>query len=278
MAITSLDGVVNALGNSAQPLIINKASIATQLAGGFSSLWRATGVPAQGAIPGAAAICTKALTGALPFSNPTGGASSYLGRAFLVSGNSGTDVQVHDRLGHMGGLNGTLTTSQPVNLDISGTGNNLAARRGTDDYSHVQWWVEIYSDIGTTARTLTVTYTRAPGGIGNTGRTLTIALGGASPANQDSRLFLLTPPAGEYIQSVESVQLDVSTGTAGSFGITATKSIGGMSLGLANSGEVYDWAQLGFPNVPDDACLFPIVICGTTSTGTLYGNLKLVQG
>jgi hypothetical protein len=275
MTISNLDGLIDALANNAQTLIVNRASIANQLAGGFSSLWRGTGTPAQGAIPGAAAVCTKALTGAMSFNNPTDPVKSYIARGFLVSGNSATDVQLHDRLAHMGGLSGTSTGSQTVSVDVSGSSNNLANRRGASDYSDVQWWVEIYTDIGTTAVTLTVTYTNAAG---TSGRTTTLSIGGASPANQDSRMFQIIGNGGEFIQSIQSVQQSATTGTAGSYGITATRSLCGMSLGLANAGSVYDWALLGLPRIHDDACLFPIMICGTTSTGTLYGNFKLIQG
>lgn len=274
MTITTVDGLVDALANNATAFVVNKASIATQAAGGFSSLWRATGTPAQGAIPGAAAVCTKALTGAFSFNNPVDPVKSYLARGFLLSGNSATDVQVHDRLAHMGGLSGTVTTAQTVNVDVSGSSNNLDARRGDSNYSDVQWWIEIYTDIGTTAVTATVTYTNAAG---TSGRTTTVSIGGASPLNQDSRMFPIIGNGGEFIQSIQSIQ-HVTTGTAGSYGITATRSLGGMSLGLANAGQVYDWALLGLPRVHDDACLFMVMICGTTSTGALYGTFKLVQG
>ena len=51
-----------------------------------------------------------------------------------------------------------------------------------------------------------------------------------------------------------------------------------MSLGNANAGEVYDWQMLGLPKVEDDACPFMVMICGTTTTGTLIGSAKLIQG
>lgn len=273
--ITDLDGIINGLANQVQVAPINKASIATQAAGGFSSLWRATGIPAQGAIPAAAAICDKTLTGALlNFTNAGGGESLYLARVFMVSGNSGTNISVYDRLAHMGGLSGVTTGSQTAGVDIT----SLAGTRCAADFSDVTWWADIYADVGTSAQTCTVTYTRYPGGAGNTGRTTTFTLGGASPANQDSRSYQIIPTGADKIQSIESVSIPVSTGTAGSWGITASKSLSSVSLGLSNAGEVYDWAQLGLPAVPNDACLYFVAICGTTSTGTLIGSAKLIRG
>jgi hypothetical protein len=271
VTITTLDGLVNAMGNSSQVGIIGKSSIATQLAGGFSSLWKAGGTPAAGANPTTAAIPTKATTGSLfNFTNPGVGESAYIARAFLVSGNTGTDVWIHDRLAHMGGLSGTVTTAQTVGTDVS----SLAGTRCRSDYSNVNWWIEIYADIGTTGVTATVTYTNAAG---TPGQTTTVTIGGASPANQDSRMFPIYGSGGEDIQSIQTIQ-HVTTGTAGNYGITATRNLTSVSLGLANAGEVYDWSMLGLPNVPEDACLMAIVVCGTTSTGTLSGTLKLVTG
>lgn len=274
MPVTDQDSFFAVMGAAPQVLLINKASIATQAAGGFSSLWRATGTPGQGAIPSTAAVCDDTLLGALAFVNPTSPALSYLTRGFLVSSNSATDVQIHDRLAHMGGLSGTVTTAQTVGVDVSGSSSNLANRRGASDYSEVQWWIEIYTDIGTTGVTATVTYTN---GAGTGGRTTTVTVGGASPANQDSRMFPIIGSAGEPIQSIQSIQ-HATTGTVGSYGVTATRVVTTISLGLANAGSVYDWAALGLPRVHDDACLMMITICGTTSTGTLYGNLQLRQG
>lgn len=51
-------------------------------------------------------------------------------------------LEVHDRLMHMGGLNGTLTTAQAVNLNLNGvTADNMANRIGDANYSDVQWWL-----------------------------------------------------------------------------------------------------------------------------------------
>jgi hypothetical protein len=271
VAITTVDGIVNALGNNARVAIIGKTSIATQLAGGFSSLWKAGGTPAAGANPTTAAIPTKATTGSLfNFTNATPPDKVYIARSFIVSGNSGTDVWIHDRLAHMGGLSGTVTTAQTVGASVV----SLVGTRCAADYQNVQWWIEIYADIGTTAVTATVTYTNAAG---TPGQTTTVTIGGASPANQDSRMFPIYGSGGEDIQSIQTIQ-HATTGTAGNYGITATRPLTTISLGLANNGEVYDWAQLGFPEVPNDACLMGIVVCGTTSTGTLNGSLKLVTG
>jgi hypothetical protein len=39
-----------------------------------------------------------------------------------------------------------------------------------------------------------------------------------------------------------------------------------------------DWAQLGFPEIKNNSCLFPIVLAGTTSSGTVRGGGKIIHG
>ena len=110
MTISTRDGIIDGLANNNNRIIWDKASLATQVVGQYCSLWRATGVPAQGAIPAAAAYCTKALAGAIGFDNQTGPATSYLGYHTLLCSAANTNLEIHDRLAHMGGLNGTLLT------------------------------------------------------------------------------------------------------------------------------------------------------------------------
>lgn len=272
MTISTLDQLIDALGNNATQLVINKASIASQVAGAFTSLWRATGTPTQGAIPGAAAVCDNTLAGCFSLTNPSAPTRTYLTRLFGLSANAATDIQIHDRLAHMGGLSGTVTTTQTVNVDVSGATSNLANRRGDTNYSDVQWWLEWYTATGSTAVTATVTYTNAAG---TSGRTTTVSLAASMAA---SRMLPIIGNGGEFIQSVQSVTLSATTGTAGSFGVTATRSMAGLSMGLANAGVVADWAYLGLPRIHDSACLFIVMIPGTTSSGALYGSGNLAQG
>lgn len=271
--ITTRDEIVAALSNAVVYPVI-KASIATQGAGGRTSLWRATGTPAQGAIPGAAAVCTDALTGSLgTIPTPGGGQRNAALRVAMASASAGPLVLLVDRLAHMGGLSGTATTSQTVSASVV----SLAGTRCASDYTDVTWWAEIYTDIGTTATTLTVTYTDS----GGTSRTTTLSLGGASPLNQDSRIFPIIPAAATPlpIRSIESVQLTATTGTAGSWGITATREIAPLALPpVANYADLYDWARLGAPTVHADACLSFVQLCTTTSTGALTGSVAIGTG
>ena len=276
MAITTLDGLVNAMGNNSSRMVLDKASIASQAAGTFVSLWRATGQPAQGAIPGAAAICTNATTGAIGFAQQTAPATTYGGLLYATSANAAMTLEIHDRLMHMGGLNGTLTTAQTVNLDVHANiaTSNLAARIGDSNYSDIQWWLEWYTATGSTAVTATVAVTYDDGTTG----TVSASLAATRPASFMLPLNGLNTSTGKFIRDVDTVTLSATTGTAGSFGVTATRPRMVLPMNIANKTENADWQALGLPEVANSACLFPIVLTSTTSSGTLRGGGKLAHG
>ena len=278
MTISTRDQLIDALGNNSSRLVIDKASIASQAAGTFVSLWRATGQPGQGAIPAAAVVCDNTLTGAMGFTQQAAPATSYGAWANAVCSNSAMTLEIHDRLMHMGGLNGTLTTAQTVNLDVNANlaSGNLDKRKGDSNFSDIQWWLEWYTATGSTAVTATVSVTYNDGTTG----TLSASLAATRPASFMLPLNRLIPAAaaGKYIRDVDSVQLSATTGTAGSFGVTATRPRMTMPLLLANKMEVFDWAALGLPEVANSSCLFPIVLTSTTSTGTVRGGGKLAHG
>jgi len=273
MTITTRDGIINALGNSKSKAVINKASVANAAAQQWFSLWRATGLPAQPGFPATTAVITNsATTGALPFVNQTAPATSYLALAALNCGNAGSNIEIHDRLAHMGSLSGIVTTAQTVNLSLLTLGVP-AARIGRSDYSEVQWWLEIFADLGATGVNATVAVEYDDG---STGNLAAIALG-ATP--RLGRLYPLIPAvAGRYIRAVTSVTLSATTGTAGNFGIVATRQRFSGDLPVANKTEVFDWARTGFPDIPNDSCLTLLMLCSTTSTGAVNGSITLAQG
>lgn len=279
MAITTRDKLIDALGNNSSRFVLDKASISNAAAGQYHSLWRATGQPGQGAIPGAAAACTNALTGAMGFTQQTAPATTYGGFANAACSNSAVTIEIHDRLAHMGGLSGTVATAQTVNLDMDAlkSTNNLEARMGDANYSDILWWAEWYSDTGSTAVTLTVNVTYNDGTSGNL---TAISLAATRRASFMIPLNGLIPAAdsGKFIRDINTATLSATTGTAGSFGFTATRPRITMPLLLANKMEIFTWADLGFPEIFNSSCLFPIELASTTTTGTVRGGGKLCHG
>lgn len=279
MTITTVDQVVSALGNNSSRLVIDKASVANATSSLPFSLWRATGQPGVGAIPTTAAVCDHNLVGAMPFTQQTAPATSYGAWANMACGNAAVPVEIHDRLMHMGGLSGTVTTAQTVNLDLNANlaSANLDARKGGANFSDVQWWLEWYTATGATGVTATVAVTYNDGTSGN--------LSGIALAATRREAFLVSlnqyvpaASAGKYIRDVDSVTLSASTGTAGNFGVTATRPRLVMPTATPNKAEVFDWAALGLPEIYNSSCLALIVYATTTTTGTVRGGAKIAHG
>lgn len=278
MTISTRDQLIDALGNNSSRFILDKASIASQAAGTYVSLWRATGQPGQGAIPGSAAVCTNADVGAMNFNQQTSPATSYGAYMEIAVGNAATTVEIHDRIAHMGNLSGGVATAQTVGIDVSAllSTSNIAARIGDSNYSDVQWWMEWYTATGATAVTATAAVTYNDGTTGS----ITVSLAASRPAGFMQSLNGLIPAAssGKFIRAITSVTLSASTGSVGSFGFTATRVRMSLGAPIANMKFTADWAQLGLPEIKNSACLFPIVLTSTTSSGTVRGGGKIIHG
>lgn len=279
MAITSRDQLIDAMGNNSSRIVIDKASIVNSAAGQFHSLWRATGQPGQGAIPTSAAVCNNTLLGSLQFTQQVAPATSYLGVVESLSSNSAMTLEFHDRLVHMGGLVGNVATAQNALIDLNTllATDNLDARKGDANFSDVQWWLEWYTDTGSTAVTATVNVTYNDG---TTGALTGISLAATRRASQMIPLNGSIPAAasGKYISGVNTVQLSATTGTAGNFGVTATRYRAANFMPLLNGRYTSDWAALGLPEIANKSCLFTVMLCSTTSTGVLRATGKILHG
>ena len=272
MTITTRDGVIAALASNHERILVDKASLANAAAGQIFSCWTAAGTPGAGATPSTAAVCTKALAGAIAFTNQTAPVTSYLGWLAMANvTNSASTLEIHDRLAHMGGLSGTVTTAQgALSLVTSSPG---ADRIGATDYSDVQWFLEVYTALGATGVNATVNVTY---GDDTTGNLAAVALGTTPRAG---RLYpLVSAVSGKFIKAVNSVTLSATTGTAGNFGITASRSRTVVFCPVVNLATVADWAALGLPEVYNDACLWLATFCSTTTTGAWRGSGKMLHG
>lgn len=272
MAITTRDQLLDALANNSTRVVIDKASLANAAAGQIFSLWQSAGVPGAGATPTTAAIPTHATTGAIGFAQQTAPATSYLAWLRAITSNANQTIEVHDRVAHMGGLSGTVITAQNATIDVL-TLALAADRRGDSNYSDLQWWIEVYSPLGSTGvnATANVTYDN-----GSTGNLAVVALGATPRAG---RMYpLVSAVAGRFIRGVNTITLSATTGTAGNFGVTCTRSRTSIDVDVANKGATVDWAQLGLPEIPNNSCLMLIAPCSTTSTGTVRGQGKIAHG
>lgn len=277
--IENIDNLVKALGNNSSRIVLDKASIASQTANSYCSLWRATGQPGQGAIPTVVATCNNTTVGTIGFNQQMSPSTSYGAYLEIATGNAAMTMELHDRLANMGGLNGTLTTAQSVNLDLNTllATDNIDTRKGDANYSDIQWWLEWYTATGVTAVTATIVVTYNDG---TTGNLSVLSLAATRPASHMIPLNSLIPSAqsGKFIRGIVSVTLSATTGTAGNFGVTVTRPRMTLSSPFANFKFIADWAQLGLPEIYNSSAIFPIVLTSTTSTGTVRGGGKIAHG
>ena len=275
MAFTDLGSLLAGMASGAYRLPLTRNSLSTMVAGHEASLWRGVGFPSQAAIPGAAAICDNALLGALPLAARSGGQQRIISGITLQGAAVGHTYLVEDRLGHMGGLSGVVTTAQTVNLNIHSNlaVSNLAERVGAVNYSEIEWYLEWYTATGATVSTPTAQVTFHDG---TTGSVNVWVLGAtALPASvAASRRYKLVPVNGKFIRSVESVTLSASTATAGSFGVTAVRRLCEVEVLVANALQVRDWSVLTAPKIADNACVTLGQLCITTTTGAMQGAIK----
>lgn len=279
MTITTSDQFIDSMGNNSSRIIIDKASMTGLAQGNYYSLWRATGQPGQGAVPTSAVACNNSLVGAIGFTQQTSPATSYLGIFEAVQPFPAVTIEIHDRLAHMGGLSGALTSAQSVGiqLDTLGSGSNITIRKGDANYSDVQWWAEWYTNTGGTATNISANVTYNDNSLG----VLTATAIGTTVAN--TRMIALnslipSTDAGKFIMRVNTVTLSANTTVAGNFGVTATRYRASVFMPIANARYTSTYVDLGLPEIPNSSCLFAAIIAGNTTSGVVKATGKIIHG
>ena len=237
--------------------------------------------PNAGATPSTAAACNAATVGAL-LNEPkltTLTKSYFLTQAELavgpISTNIFSSIMLIDRLSHQGGLSGALATAQTTNLPTA------ALPRYTSGEG-VMAALEIYSALGSTATTATVSYTNQAGTSGRTSKQ--VVIGGSSENTQSRFIPIPLQDDDTGIRSVESVTLAATTASAGNFGVTLFRPL----MVFPNFGQAVDAIQSrtfntligGFgccPEILDDACLGLLGLANSTNVGVITGALYLAE-
>jgi hypothetical protein len=262
----------SAIASTRQP--INKLSVGTQVAGSETSLWRLTNFPAQALAPGVAANCNAATAGAVFLAARSGIQKRLLTEIEFATGNPGQTVYVEDRLAHMGGLNGTLLTAQTVGVDVSVGTDNMVERIGAADYSEVEWYMEWYTATGATIATPTFAVTHFDNSTSPAVPIFVLGAGALPASVAASRRYKIVPANGLPIKSIQSCTLSASTGTAGSFGVTAVRRYESAATDLAGKSIVKQIPVSNARVIPDNACLTYAMLTTATTTGTLTGSIN----
>jgi hypothetical protein len=268
MSITTMDQLVDALANRSERIPIFRTAPTSSISViSPYSLWRHAGMGGTTTTnppTGVGESCSKATPGAIPFTAAGAGESVYLAGMEVAMTDEGI-FSIYDRLVHTSGLNSTLLTAQTVNsapLPARATGG-----------ANVEAWVEIYTTLGASARTLAVSYTNQSGVAGRAG---TCPLGAGPKAGEMRPIGLQSGDTG--VRSVESVTMPATSGTAGDFGITLLRRLGGVSVfgtyGVAQ-GDPFD---LGMPEIDANACLAMQADFDTFAIRPLVGLLTFARG
>jgi hypothetical protein len=266
-ALVDLSDIVNRLtgGNSGTPQHIfsqldgriQAAAAAAPVANKWLSLWQYNqSNGANGAAPGAVEIPTRATIGSQPFVNPTGGRQQWL-LGIEAALSQLCTLTMYDRLLHQGNLSGTVATAQTV-------GGTMTRYTGAESVGN-QIWVEIYTALGSTATTITASYTNQAGTAGRTTRA--VAIGGTGNNEAQRMIPLMLQDGDTGVQSVQTVTLAASTLTAGAFGVTIVRPLAQFHCTGAGYLTVRDLIA-GLPAVAEmktDACLTYQLLAGATT-------------
>lgn len=225
--------------------------------------------PNAGAAPTTAAVPVRTTTGALGQFNSSG--VQRLAQMECSHGNGGY-VMVCDRLSHQGGLSGIVTTAQTTNLPTA------ALTRYTSGVG-VMAALEIYTVIGTTATTVSMSYTDQDG---NSGITSPSTVFGNTGFREAGRMIIMPLDAGDTgVRSVQSVTVLASTATAGNFGVTLFKPLFILPMPAAGGQQILADSVLGLcgnmPAITTDACLFYVYVAGAAASGVMQNTLKFIE-
>jgi len=236
------------------------------IAGRAASLWQYDGQPSAGAAPTTVAAPTNTTTGALPFTSAGGGRESWMTQAWATALNAGTLI-LYDRLLHIGGLSGTVTTAQTV----GGTITRNTGGKGNFAFA------EIYTQLGTTSTTITMSYTDQDGNSGNT--STGVVFGGTNFREATRAIFLPLAANDSGIQSIQSVTLAASTTTAGNFGIVMCRPLAYIGVGVIGGAGWRDYIT-GLPSIPkidDESCLSLLWMASGTTPSDVLGGFSIVE-
>lgn len=266
MALANYAAYQTAVEKPAQT--VHVVAAATNSSGRLLDNWT-IGLPI-GTAPTTAAAPTRTTTGALDIQN---GGTSALGIVGAQMALHSGMVLICDRLSHQGGLSGTVTTAQTTNLPTA------ALTRYTDGVG-VMLGLTIYTQIGTTATTVSASYTNQAGTSGQT--TPLVAFGGTG-FREATRCVLLPLASGDTgVRAVASVTVTATTGTAGAFGVTLFKPLYAIIGGQTpSSSVVVDLISGntggGLPEIVDDACLFTMTVFPSGQSPNSFGSLFLTE-
>lgn len=286
MAIVDLDDWVKKLngGNNGSPERIPfrrdkrvaGAAVGTVRTTRWTSAFLTGGQPGPGSAPGTTArIPDNTTPGGLLQTDALNSLKKYLTGWSIIgstataaaSANTGAVFMLYDRLLDNSGRFGNVTTAQNV-------GGSLT--RHTDGVG-VQAAFEIYSAIGGTGTTGTISYTDTDA---NTQNSVAMVLGGAGFQEQYAFIPIAVAQGDIGVAACASFTLAATTGTAGDMGVTLYYPIDYLcttNVGAVTLGALRDYVMSIPPNILDDACLCLAYAPVSTVSHDIYGMAHFID-
>jgi hypothetical protein len=242
---------------------------AVTVGGFFHGMYRVPGMPQRdpSSLPTTTgAALTRSSQGAMPIPAPSG--TSYI-TSFETCGTVTGSLVLADRLIEYGGLVMNSTSTQTLSA--------LALPSRATGATDVEVWLEVFTAGGNTASaSVTMSYTNQAG---TSGRTGTVVGGIPATGTPQYRSYPFALQVGDTgVQSVQSVTLGTSTGTAGNLGVVLRRCLLTGYMPGSCSGFQLGWAETDLQVCPDDACLELLYLASGVSSGVLLGNFGLSQG
>lgn len=243
-------------------------STLTSVAGFDYSGWMQNGNPGPGVAPGGWSHPTYDTAGCwCPNLVNAGSGTNRLLQTELTQSIAGQNLRLWDRVGHMGGLSGTLATLQTVNASLTAA---AADGRCKADGTDVMWFLEWYSATGSSLVVVTLAVTYDDDSTGN----VQVTVAASTPAY---RMLRIQPMAAgkKGIKAISTAQATATTGTVGNYGVTAYKHLGSSSVLTAQYTDKQDYAYLGMPKVGANACVVGTYWAVGTALGIVSGSVVI---
>lgn len=260
-------------GNSGNPQLLDwhkeprvaGAASATPAAGQPISLWEYEGTQSNGAVPPTtAAVPDNTTVGGWRQTDPSGGRQLWMpasGSACLAQGR----LVLYDRLLHISGLSGTVTTAQTVGGAITRYTNGLGNFAA----------IEIYTQIGASTTSITMNYTNEAGTTGRTSPTMVWGNTNNREAQRFRMFSVASPDKG--VQNIASVTAAATTGTAGNFGVIIGHKLAEYNIVTSLGGDRRSFLDGPLVEVLTDACLAFYFVPGTATAPTFDMDAVLVE-
>ena len=252
----------------------NFSSVGSQptnpVAGTFVSLFGLVGNPtpisSSATPPLTSTICDNTTTGSLYIAPPVSGKNYLLGATGMSSNVS--MLIYYDRLCHIAGLSGTVTTPQTVSSSINRyTGSACIGNR---------MYVDIISAVGTTVVKYNVTYINQDG---NTAVSPSASIGGTGWRENASLLPVPFAQGDTGVTAVNSIILSGTTTTAGNFGVMIGRPLLQIGLGIVDCISLRDtlFGTDPIPTIEPNACIAQMAIASANTIPIYFGSIHVVE-